>query len=274
MVERRHNRRGLTLVETTVVVGTIVLMVGFGAPAVRSLMHSFQTESGTRSVVKAALSTAQAMAMARQRYVGVRFQKHLAPLSSSTRPIDLINAPQYMIFIMQDEPKNMGGLGSGYRAVEGQEPMKLPDMIGVMDLTGVNSNDTIDAFNELNGALTFSIIFSPSGKLVIQEVQVRNRDGFVDSASNAEVSTDDVFNKKDQVDKGVGLFYQDDYGSSSGASSLGLGKETSRTSFILFERDMLRAAYERKTTWSDYLAVRSTQALYVSPYTGDLISSK
>ena len=64
-----------------------------------------------------------------------------------------------MIFIVHDEPKNMGGLANGFRAVEGLEPMKLPDTMGVIDLTGITGDATIDgrtlpAFcRELNAVL-------------------------------------------------------------------------------------------------------------------------
>ena len=67
MKRRTHKEDGLTLIEMTLVVATIALLVGFGLPAVRSLMHSFESESGTRGAISAALSAARAMAIKHQR---------------------------------------------------------------------------------------------------------------------------------------------------------------------------------------------------------------
>jgi hypothetical protein len=276
MYVRAHHKSGLTLIETTLVVATIALLVGFGIPAVRSLMHSFQTESGTRSMIKAALSSAQAMALSRQRYVGVRFQMRCTSNDPASPLGRLLDASQYMIFIMHDPSTRSTDLAHGFRSVEGMDPVRLPDTVGVMDLTRIKTDADIDEPAELSDATTFSIIFSPSGKLVVEDVRVRNRDGFLDSTSDANVSTDDIFNKKAQVDAGIGMFYQDDYFGASWSAypNLGLGQEASGTSFVLYERGTFRPAYERKTAWTDYLAALSSQTLYVSPYTGDLISSK
>jgi len=270
---RARRTVGLTLIETTLVVATIALMVGLALPAVKALVDSFQSEGGTKSIIQAALNSARTMAATHQRYVGVRFQK----ACTSNDPLDplkgLLDAPQYMVFIVHEEPKTLN-LASGFRALEGHEPIKLPDTIGVMDLTRVKSDADLDEPAELSGATTFSIVFSPAGKLVIQNVQVRNRNGHVDSAANTSVSLDDVFNKKVQVNAGVGMFYQDDYFGAAWSAypNLGLGLEASCTSFVLYERQTFRRAYEKKRAWTEYLRGLSAGTVYVSPYTGDLIS--
>jgi Tfp pilus assembly protein PilE len=41
-----HRTKGLTLIEMTLVIATIALLIGFGVPAVRALIHSFQSEDG------------------------------------------------------------------------------------------------------------------------------------------------------------------------------------------------------------------------------------
>ncbi len=273
---RMQDKPGLTLLETTLVVATIALMVGFGLPAVRSLTHSFQTESGTRSMIKAALSSAQAMAQARQCYMGVRFQMRCTSNDPASPLGKLLDAPQYMIFIVHDPSMKNAKLDHGFRAVEGMEPIRLPDTVGVMDLTRITKDADIVAATQLSDATTLSIIFSPSGKLVVQNVRVRNRDGYVDSRSDSNVSADDVFNKKAQVDGGTGMFYQDDYvgDAKSPYPNLGLGEEASCTKFVLYDRGLFRQMYERQTAWTGYLAALSAQTLYVSPYSGDLISAK
>ncbi len=269
---------GLTLIEMTLVVATMVLLMGFAMPAIRSLMKSFQTESGVRSMIDAALSSARAMAMSQQKYVGVRFQK----LCTSEDPLDplktVLNAPQYMIFIVHDEPRNLG-LANGFRAVEGLEPMKLPDTMGVIDLTGITSDDKIDELSELSDATTFSIVFAPSGKLAVHEVRVRNRNGVYrpnNTAGSTQTSTDDVFNSVDNVCRyQQGMFLQDDYSRRNSGDNveLGLGKEDSRTSLAIYELPLLRAAYGAQAPWSTYLTKLTTEMLYVSPYAGNLISS-
>jgi hypothetical protein len=102
-------------------------------------------------------------------------------------------------------------------------------------------------------------------------VQVRNRNGYVDSTANSSISNDDIFNKKAQVDAGMGMFYQDDYigNSLNSYPDLGLGEESSRNSFVIYERDKFKAAYEKGQAWSGYL--QNLAPVYISPYTGMII---
>lgn len=282
MNHRAHDRSGLTLIEMTLVVATIALLVGFGIPAVRALVHSFETQDGTRGVISAALSSARAMAVKHQRYAGIRFQKKCTSLDQADPLKRVAEAPQYMIFIIHEEPRKMGDLTIGFRAVEGLEPIKLPDTIGVIDLTEVTDDADIDSDVELNDATAFSIIFSPAGKLLVHDVRTRNRDGIHDPASAAadpdatDTSLDDIFNSVRNVvpssgsarDR-VGAFIQDDY------DSWGLEREASRTSFTIYEPQKLRSAFEDQTAWSEYLSLLPAETrVYVSPYAGTLITSE
>ncbi|OHB67720.1 MAG: hypothetical protein A2Y77_13815 [Planctomycetes bacterium RBG_13_62_9] len=263
----------MTLIETTLVVATMALLVGLALPAVRALVNSFESQGGTRSVIQAALNSARTMAVSRQRYVGVRFQKSCVS-DDPTDPLKgLLNAPQYLIFITHDDFRDMGGVGNGFRAIEGLEPIKLPDTTNVLDLTRIAGNTKVMDAVELNNATAFSIVFSPSGKLIVHDVRVRNRHG-VNQPDNAVTDTakhsmDEVFNSdRNIILHKRGLFIQDDYG------SLGLSEEPSRTSFIICDRNLLRRAYENKMTWTSYLSGISTQGLYVNSYTGDLMAAK
>jgi len=288
----RSKQPGLTLPELAVVIATIALLVGFGLPAIRALMNSFETQSGAKTLISTALASARAIAATEQRYAGVRFQQDLSGC-------------QYMVFIVH-EPKIMA---YGFRAVEGVKPIKLPESVSVMDLTIVADRNELNPVNpqqeiriddpsllligadrdalineprEFSDITTFSIIFSPGGKLVIHGIRVRNRDGFVDSMSNTDVSYDDVFNKKQQVDRkyngydryanppGVGMFYQDDY---YGAAwpDLSLGPEPSRNSFVICERNKFRIAFDNGRAWTDYLAQIAPARIYVNSYTGTMI---
>ncbi len=280
---RSHRRGGLTLVEMTLVIATIALLVGFGLPAIRSLVHSFESQSGTRSMISAALSSARAMAVRNQQYTGVRFQRICRSRDSQDPLIGVVEAPQYMIFVVLEEPKKMGGLAIGFRAVEGLEPIKLPDTTGVLDISQLADNEDIDEDFELNDASAFSIIFSPSGRLVVHEIRVRNRDGISlpsNDSGSAKVSLDQIFNSALNITEyGRGMFIQDDYSarnpSPGNAVDYGLGKEMSRTGFVICDRQRLTQLFREKTLWSDYLSdVSGQDVVYVSPHTGTLISSE
>jgi hypothetical protein len=127
-------------------------------------------------------------------------------------------------------------------------------------------NALIDEPREVIDVTTFSIIFSPSGKLAIHGVRVRNRDGRTDDTSN-----DDVFNTKNNVDAGIGMFYQDDYFSTAW-TDLSLGPEPSRNSFVIIdEMDKFEQAYGSGRAWSDYLAQKALDRIYINSYTGTMI---
>ena len=288
----RFAKYGFSLTEMVVVVAILALLTGFGLPAIRSLQKSFETGSGVTATINAALSTARAIAAKEQRYAGVRFQQDL-------------DGNQYMIFILQD-PAIME---YGFRAVKGVSPIKLPENIIVMDLvlvernynsgnhqnyitaeTEINSDTKISDEKDITDIASFSILFSPTGKLVVHKVQVRNKDGLVDSSSNSNVSYDDVFNKKLQVDQkyngygvndsppGAGMFYQDDYYNSgnnlNSYGDLGLGPEFSRSSLIICQKDKFKEVFEDDYSDTNYLQQVSAQRLYVNAYTGTLIITK
>jgi len=277
MYGRAHRTVGLTLIEMALVVATIALMVGFATPAVRSLVRSFQSEGGVVSMVNAALSSARTMAVSRQRYVGVRIQKACTSTDSANPLKGLMDAPQYMIFIVHEEMKNNGDLSAGFRAMDGLDPIKLPAMIGLMDLSGIENDRGLDELPELSNATTFSIVFSPSGRVVVRGVRVRNKDGVnrpLTGLIPPDPSSDDTFNVADTICRlGRGRFIQDDYPIGDSVQALGLGEEPSRVSFVVYEAPPLRASYERKTAWTDYLSDLAGKAYYVSPHTGDLIAS-
>ena len=260
----------------TVVIASIVLLAAIGLPAVRVFIHSFESESGTKSMISAAFASARAMAAEKHCYVGIRFQK--AYNLNAPDPLDPLTAPQYMIFIVHDpasEP-NGTGLANGFRAVEGLKPIKLPDSVGVMDLrlrtnpdpkyaddVPIDKDTQIDQPSELRDTTTFSIVFSPSGKLVTHEVRIRNKNGRVNDSSN-----DDVFNTAFNVEtKKIAMFHQDDY------PAMGLGQEYSRLSFIIYDAKKFKQVYDRKQAYSGYLNTLLSKAIYINPYTGTIIST-
>ena len=266
------------MTEMVLVVATIALLVSLGLPAVRVLVHSFESGSGASSMISAALSNARAIAAKEQRYAGVRFQRDSA-------------GRQYMIFIVHDFDKT--GLSSGFLAVEGIKPLKLPEGSGVMDLTvrtnrGVTPSDAASTIEEplgmqylddanpaniapdgknvhLRDATTFSVVFSPSGKLVTRPVRVRDRDGIYrpDNAVANRVSLDDVFNSPPNIaNAGVGMFVQDDY------AEVGLGAEMSRNRFVIYDG----AQFDKLNAQGRFDYLNRLKPVYINPYTGTMVS--
>jgi len=252
-------------------------------PAARSFFGSLATSGNTRGLISSALASARAIAAKEQRYAGIRFQQDL-------------KGNQYIIFIIQDP-----ALGAYFfRAVKGIEPIKLPDNIGVTDLSvrkdhrtdpqGAESTDYeqiqagyLDDSNPANidsdgrniyitDTTTFSIVFAPSGKLVIHEVRVRNREGDYrpDNSLNDPVyfSMDDIFNSPENIANfNLGMFYQDDY------AHLGLGKEFSRSSFVIYNKTDFNGTNNAQQRY-DYLMKLNLKPVFINPYTGTIINSR
>jgi prepilin-type N-terminal cleavage/methylation domain-containing protein len=261
--------RAFTLIEMMVVVGIIALLMVFGMPAMRTMVNSFHSEGNTRAMINSALCCARAIAAKEQTYTGVRFQKTYTPGDT-----ELLNSAQYMIFIIHDP--NKARWADGFYAMEGMAPIKLPESVGVSELkVRTNPDETKDDEASVTDGListpaglqnvtTFSVIFSPSGKLVIHDARVWNKDGKVPT-SNA--SRDDIFNTQTNVvSNRIGMFYQDD-----NASVLGLGQERSRNSFIIYDTNILKRT-DTNFRWRDYLS--TLQPVYVNPYTGTIINNK
>jgi prepilin-type N-terminal cleavage/methylation domain-containing protein len=272
-MRRMVTKRGLTLIEMLVVITIIAALAGFGVPAVKSLLASFESEDSVRAMVQTALSSARAMAIEQQRYAGIRFQK------ASYGDGDGLSNPQYMIFIIHSKDK-AGNLANGFRAVEGYKPIRVPDLFGVMDLTlvtrdadgtsvvkeePVRSDGAVDRTDEVNDVTSFSVLFSPTGQLVTHEVRIRNRDG--KSAKQTPPSQDDVFNTESQVlQKDAlarrGMFLQDDY------PQRGLGPESSRRSFVIYRTRDFEQAFRAGRAYTGYLASLAPKVLYLAPLNG------
>jgi prepilin-type N-terminal cleavage/methylation domain-containing protein len=279
-MKRMALQPGLTLVEMLVVVGIIAALVGVGLPAVRALLRSFDSEDSVRMMIQAALSSARAMALEQQRYVGVRFQKAFSGTGDGS------SNPQYMVMIIHDKER-AGDLANGFRAMEGLKPVLLPGQFGVMDrmvvtrssdAKSVESEDLIridgnlDSDQEVNDTTTFSLIFSPSGRLVTHEVRIRNRDGVPgdpDEQNDPKTSDDDVFNTRARIADATrprGMFLQDDY------PQRGLGPERGRLSFVIYRTREFEQAFGAKKAYSGYLAGLENQVLYVMPLNGAIAS--
>jgi prepilin-type N-terminal cleavage/methylation domain-containing protein len=248
----KPGQSGLTLTEMVVVVSIIAVFAVLGVPAIRAFIRSVESEGGARAMISSALSTARAMAAQKQHYAGIRFQNKYQPDGKGC---------QYMIFIVHDQPNT--NLADGFRAVEGVEPIKLPDSVGVMEIVSSDGEIDDNPSGELANKTTFSIVFSPSGKLVIHDVQVRNRDGKY-QPTNPNESRDDIFNSPvNIIDNKTGMFVQDDYPSD------GFDKEPSRNSFRIYDKTVFEKL-DPSSRYTDYL--EDLEVVYINPYTGTMIN--
>lgn len=279
----QQRQRGVTLIELLVVATIIILLTAVGMPAFKALSAAFESGDSVERMINSTLAAARATAIKDQRYVGVRFQKAFS--------LDPLTASQYMIMIERDAASTK--IESGFRAIRGIKPIKLPDSVGVMDLNVATGDRNriwpeqspyqaldldpnypdilLDEPSELWDVTTFSMVFSPQGHLVIHGVRVRNNAGTMDS--DTTLSRDDVFNTLGQVQAGAAQFCQDDYFDEDGSDVIsGLGPEASRLSLVFYETAAFADAFNRGIAYTGYL--RKLQRQYVNRYTGALISSK
>lgn len=230
-MKAKSRQSGVTLTEMTVVVAVIALLVTFGLPAIRAFRGAFESGGSAKGLISAGLATARAIAAREHRYAGIRCQQDL-------------HGYQYMIFIVHDFDET--NLANGFRAVEGLKPIKLPETIGVMDLytRGVHiiDNGGIDESDEVLDTTTFSIVFSPAGKLVVHDVRT-------------------IFN--DQL---LAIFQDDS------SNTFPYQQELSRNSFIIYDRKEFKHAYENGQGYLGCLEKLVPETVYVNPYTGTIIS--
>lgn len=248
-MKAKSRQCGLTLMEMTVVIVVIALLVSFSMPTIRTFFSSLALSGGTKSLISASLASARAIAAKEQRYAGIRFQRRFQEDNKG---------PQYMIFIVHDQPNT--NLSSGFRAVAGIKPIRLPETVGVMEFVG--SDAEIDD-SKITDKTTFSIVFSPGGKMVLHDVRVRNKDGRTDTDNT---SKDDIFNTLDNVRIGIGMFVQDHRETSSNEPR----EEQSKNSFIIYDKTQFDRM-KPDSRWSGYL--KGLDVIYINPYTGTIISS-
>ena len=262
----------------TVVIAVMALLAALGLPAIRALLNSFQTQSGAHNMISAALACARAMAAKEQHYAGIRFQQNS-------------DGNQYMLFIVHDFEKT--GLSPGFRAIEGVKPIKLPESTLVMDLRvrtnhGLNLTAAADPLDEpiaighlddtnpanlradgeniyVTDTSTFSIVFSPVGKLVVRNVRLRNKDGIYrpNNSVPATQSTDDMVNSPENITNiGLGVFVQDDY------PELGMGAEPSRNRFVICDR----VRFDELNAQGKLNYLNGLEQVSINAYTGTIIS--
>jgi prepilin-type N-terminal cleavage/methylation domain-containing protein len=247
-MKTKPRQSGLTLTEMVVVVSIVAVFTVLGLPAIRAFIRSVESGSSARAMISAALSSGRAIAARQQHYAGVRFQNRYQPDNKGC---------QYMIFIVNDPNlvdadavANNYKVTNGFRAVEGIEPIKLPDLVGVMEVVSSNGEIDDNPSGELTDKTTFSIIFSPSGKLVIHNVQVLRKN-----------DNDTVFNNPSSL---VNPMFEDDYN-----DVLPFEREPSKNSFIIYDRTIFEKV-DKNSRYTDYL--KDLEVIYINPYSGTMIN--
>jgi prepilin-type N-terminal cleavage/methylation domain-containing protein len=245
-MKTKRRQSGLTLTEMVVVVSIVAVFTVLGVPAIRAFIRSVESGSSARAMISASLSSARAMAAQKQHYAGVRFQNRYQPDNKGC---------QYMIFVVNDPNlvdadavANNYKETNGFRAVEGIEPIKLPDSVGVMEV--VNGDGEIDDDDKVIDKTTFSVVFSPSGKLVIHKVPVLRKDVY-----------DTIFNDPGSQMKPM---FKDDYDDAPPFK-----QEPSRNSFIIYDKTIFEKL-DPLSRHTDYL--RDLEVVYINPYTGTMIN--
>ena len=246
-MNRRFGQRGVTLTEMIVVIGGVAILASLTIPTVRVFQQSVESPGATRSMISGALASARAIAAKEQRYAGIRFQ--IRPdRPTDIDPMDPHTGSQYMIFIVHNFEST--DLANGFHAVEGLKPIRLPESVGVMGVTDVADVDAVIATEEqTTSATTFSVVFSPAGRLVLHDVRVTSSD-----------TVEDVFNTQAAVLAGDAMFYQDNDG------LLGLDQESSVNRFVIFDRKALRQAYDQARPYNGFW-----NPVHMNPYTGTMI---
>lgn len=254
-MKTKVGQSGISLTETTVVVAAVALLASLSTPTIRTFFDSLASRDSTRAMISASLSTARAIAAREQKYAGIRFQNDLT-------------GNQYMIFIVHDptlvDSSTYPVTYSGFRAVEGIKPIKLPVGVGVTDLRlgatvqYINADDLIDESFELADAATFSVVFAPSGKLVVHTVQVLRKNAY-----------DTVFNQIPfNSYSNVQPTFEDDFQILSPA----FRQEFSRNSFVIYDKSEF-AGVNAGSRWTGYLERLVPETVYINAYTGRIISS-
>ena len=172
-MKTKLKQSGISLIETTIVVAIVATLAVVSVPVVRTFTESLGSAGSVKAMISTSLSAARALAVKKQKYAGIRFQEDS-------------QGNQYMIFIINNpELVDADAVLRNYKetygfcAVEGIKPIKLPENMGVMQF--VDQDVDIDNSDKLTEKTTFSIVFSPSGKLVFHKTPVLRKSDRSDS---------------------------------------------------------------------------------------------
>lgn len=253
----KTKQSGISLTEAVLAVAVIILLVSVSIPAYKAFDTAISSPAGVQSMVSAALSSARAIAAKNQKYAGIRFQQDK-------------DGNQYMIPIIHDYDAT--DIAIGYKAIDGKNPVKLPGDICIFDTKNnnnneINSSGDIDDPSKIDDLTKFSIIFSPSGNLVIKDI--RALPGKPDPTVPGK-NDDNIFNYSSNTT--VDYMFEADRSASD--------SELSRNSFLVINRKELNEI-DLDQIWETLIEdpqnlgqIDNEKVLYINPYTGTIINSE
>ncbi|MBN2376728.1 MAG: prepilin-type N-terminal cleavage/methylation domain-containing protein [Sedimentisphaerales bacterium] len=243
---------GFSLVEMLVVIAIISVMIGVAALNAGDILRT-QRISSARNLIRNSLAQAQAYAQTNRKYAGLRFQFDRNGWSAGR---------QYMVLI-EKVPESVTAYE--FNPIPNSKPLALPKNIGVITLPldlqlltedqWLDDDPTLDGSDVLAGSTTFSIIFSPTGQLVVKDVNLKER--FVN---------DPVVNTLADVNLGVSLLYRDTWAGAGEADWC--VKEPSALDLFICETSQLRDT-NPDLRYTNYVA--DLEPILINVYTGTFI---
>ena len=167
---------GFSLIELLVVIAIMSILIGITIRSVRMVSSKMASVDTVRTMVGTALTTSRTLAMAQQTHIGIHFSVS-------------VDGTHLLSFIRDDNTYVEDTNIRRYRVIVGNRNMvketSIPSNIGLLDMqVGGNKidkdTDTNDPFKLLD-TNTFSMVFSPAGKLVLRFMWI------VDADNNLEL---------------------------------------------------------------------------------------
>lgn len=292
MNRRKLTTRAFTMVELLVVIAIIGLLAAIATPAYNSMVKSTRISSA-KNIVRSSLQMAQAHAAKTGKPAGLRFQfDRNGPFAGR----------QYVVLIERDTSSILTN-SNYFSAVANVKPAVLPKGVGLISgevsgFTPAGADNYLDEISSttgpfpiandnyrscLSGATTFSIIFSPTGQMIMQKVDLGPRN-YTDTVVNHQQRVELEKNTpqyNSNACKSIALLYCDryilggwnidpDYTGNIPSISW-CRSEPSASSFFLYETEPLQNA-DPASRFTGY--VQNLTPTLINMYTGTIIEEQ